>query len=495
MSLTTETKTLIDSYITSNNVKSITGQQLNDVLTDINSSKAGLSDNNAFLGTNTAVTPSSSDNSTKIATTSFVKTNLLTKLDSTIRQVASTIVYFDKPSLFIDGTTPLTGNITLSNGYTHAPAMWGVMVHNQGTAPTFDANFYQTTDSVDYVVSVNNYIEFYCVSATKILYRIRQEGAGLSSIFASLSGASFTGDVSIGGNFVLAGSVNNSLTGSNARIPSHTKCNITFTNASLTSIGSANNGGVVDGHTLFLTNATGNSLTIVNNYASASSGEAIFTGATTDTTIPDKGSFWLRWNTTANAWLCSASGIFNIQDMQIASASTWNAKAGTSSPTFTGTITTPAIILSSETASTIASFDASKNIKSLSTTTYPSLTELSYVKGITGSVQTQIDSKSDKNITLNRQTASYTLVASDNGKLIEMNVASANNVTINNSIFSAGNQILVSQYGAGQVSFVAGTGVTLRSASGKLKLTGQYSMATIICISATEFYIAGDLTA
>jgi hypothetical protein len=100
-----------------------------------------------------------------------------------------------------------------------------------------------------------------------------------------------------------------------------------------------------------------------------------------------------------------------------------------------------------------------------------------------------------KNLTLDRKTASYTLVAGDNNKLIEMNVASANNVTINNSVFTAGNQILVSQYGAGQVTFVAGAGVTLRSPSGKLKLTGQYSLATIIAISATEFYISGDLTA
>ena len=59
------------------------------------------------------------------------------------------------------------------------------------------------------------------------------------------------------------------------------------------------------------------------------------------------------------------------------------------SPTFTGTVTSPAIILSSETASTIASFDASKNVKSLDTTTYPSLTELSYVKGVTSAIQTQ----------------------------------------------------------------------------------------------------------
>jgi hypothetical protein len=106
-----------------------------------------------------------------------------------------------------------------------------------------------------------------------------------------------------------------------------------------------------------------------------------------------------------------------------------------------------------------------------------------------------LSSYATKDLTLDRKTASYTLVAGDNNKLIEMNVGSANNVTINNSVFTAGNQILVSQYGAGQVTFVAGSGVTLRSPSGKLKLTGQFSLATIIAISATEFYISGDLTA
>jgi hypothetical protein len=114
---------------------------------------------------------------------------------------------------------------------------------------------------------------------------------------------------------------------------------------------------------------------------------------------------------------------------------------------------------------------------------------------VTDAQLTAIDNAATKNLTLDRKTASYTLVSGDNNKLIEMNVATANNVTINNSVFSAGNQILVSQYGAGQVTFVAGAGVTLRSPSGKLKLTGQYSMVSIICISATEFYISGDLTA
>ena len=148
------------------------------------------------------------------------------------------------------------------------------------------------------------------------------------------------------------------------------------------------------------------------------------------------------------------------------------------------------------------------NVVNSDTTTTANITDSSNKRFVTDAQLTVIGNTSGtntgdqdlsglatKNLTLDRKTASYTLVAGDNNKLIEMNVATANNVTINNSVFTAGNQILVSQYGAGQVTFVAGSGVTLRSPSGKLKLTGQYSLATIIAISASEFYISGDLTA
>lgn len=47
--------------------------------------------------------------------------------------------------------------------------------------------------------------------------------------------------------------------------------------------------------------------------------------------------------------------------------------------------------LNAQTASTIAILDASKNIISATTATYPSLTELSYVKGVTSAIQTQIN--------------------------------------------------------------------------------------------------------
>lgn len=45
------------------------------------------------------------------------------------------------------------------------------------------------------------------------------------------------------------------------------------------------------------------------------------------------------------------------------------------------------------TASQIVATDASKNLQTLAVATYPSLTELSYVKGVTSAIQTQIDGK------------------------------------------------------------------------------------------------------
>lgn len=106
--------------------------------------------------------------------------------------------------------------------------------------------------------------------------------------------------------------------------------------------------------------------------------------------------------------------------------------------------------------------------------------------------------KTDKLIVTNRQTASYTLVLSDADKLVEMNVATANNLTIplNSSVaFSVGTQILLVQYGAGQTTIVPTSGVTIRSNGGKLKLNVQYSGATLIKIATDEWYLFGDITA
>ncbi len=63
-----------------------------------------------------------------------------------------------------------------------------------------------------------------------------------------------------------------------------------------------------------------------------------------------------------------------LADARITSAATWNAKIG-----------------GSGTTNEIAYFTASGTIASLAVATYPSLTELSYVKGVTSPIQAQID--------------------------------------------------------------------------------------------------------
>jgi hypothetical protein len=113
-------------------------------------------------------------------------------------------------------------------------------------------------------------------------------------------------------------------------------------------------------------------------------------------------------------------------------------------------------------------------------------------------LQTALDTKTNKLITTNRQTASYTLVLSDADKLVEMNVGSANDLTVplNSSVaFPTGTQILLAQYGAGQTTIVATSGVTVRSNGGKLKLNVQYSGATLIKIGTDEWYLFGDIVA
>ena len=100
-------------------------------------------------------------------------------------------------------------------------------------------------------------------------------------------------------------------------------------------------------------------------------------------------------------------------------------------------------------------------------------------------------------VVTNRQTASYTLALGDSNDLVEMNVATANNLTVplNSSIaFPIGTKIDLAQYGAGQTTVVATSGVTVRSAGGALKLAVQYSGASLVKIGTDEWYLFGDIT-
>jgi len=93
------------------------------------------------------------------------------------------------------------------------------------------------------------------------------------------------------------------------------------------------------------------------------------------------------------------------------------------------------------------------------------------------------------------QTASYTLVLADKAKVVEMNVASANNLTVplNATVaFPVGTQIHMVQVGSGQTTVVATGGVTINSAT-TLKLRAQWAAATLIKRAENTWVLVGDL--
>ena len=115
----------------------------------------------------------------------------------------------------------------------------------------------------------------------------------------------------------------------------------------------------------------------------------------------------------------------------------------------------------------------------------------------TGWVYIPSDSeKADKNISIKDQTASYTLVLADAGKLIRQNVGTANTVTIpaNASVaFPIGTQISVSQAGAGQTTLTPATGVTINSPGSATKTRVQFSTAKLVKTGADVWLLSGDI--
>lgn len=108
----------------------------------------------------------------------------------------------------------------------------------------------------------------------------------------------------------------------------------------------------------------------------------------------------------------------------------------------------------------------------------------------------KLSGKLELAVLTNRQTASYTLVSSDEYKLVEMNVATANTLTIpahSGVPYRVGTIIDIAQYGAGQTTITPDTGVILRAAGGALKIGEQYGIATAIKIGNNEWYVTGNL--
>jgi hypothetical protein len=100
-------------------------------------------------------------------------------------------------------------------------------------------------------------------------------------------------------------------------------------------------------------------------------------------------------------------------------------------------------------------------------------------------------------LTLNNQTASYTLVAGDEQKLVEMDVATANTLTVppaSSVTWATGTQVHVVQIGTGQTTLTPGSGVTINGTPG-LKTRARYSTVTLIYRGSDVWLAVGDLAA
>lgn len=101
---------------------------------------------------------------------------------------------------------------------------------------------------------------------------------------------------------------------------------------------------------------------------------------------------------------------------------------------------------------------------------------------------------------INAQTGTtYTLVLGDRAKLITMNNASANTLTIptNASVaFPIGTSVIIRQIGAGATTVTADTGVTLDGTSaGSATASAQYKAIVITKVATNTWYIDGAVGA
>jgi hypothetical protein len=122
--------------------------------------------------------------------------------------------------------------------------------------------------------------------------------------------------------------------------------------------------------------------------------------------------------------------------------------------------------------------------------------------GTSGALTLSYDYAAGSKVTLNAQTATYTVVLADaDQKLVTMSVAGANDFLIPtnaNVAFPTGTIINVIQIGLGQTTIKAVTsGTTTISSTGASaiapKLRAQFSAASCIKVATDTWYVVGDI--
>lgn len=200
----------------------------------------------------------------------------------------------------------------------------------------------------------------------------------------------------------------------------------------------------------------------------------------------------------------AAEGTVTSVSVVTANGVSGSVATATTTPAITltlGAITPSAVQISGLTASEIVITDASKNLASAAVATYPSLTELSYVKGVTSAIQTQITGKAATNqtmyigttaVTIDRASAALslagiTLTTPDIGTPSAGTLTNCTGLPVNGIVDDT-----TSALGVGTLELGHATDTTLsRSAAGILAVEG----VVIPSISSTDTLSNKTLTA
>jgi hypothetical protein len=132
-------------------------------------------------------------------------------------------------------------------------------------------------------------------------------GGVLTTGSQSIAGQKTMNDTfTIGTNLVYSITADSTTTGSNANL-THATTFIRLTNGSLASIATLDTTSVASGHTVAVINATGNTITLVNNYATPPGSSAvILTGTGADRTLPNNCGAHFIYSSIASAWYIDA---------------------------------------------------------------------------------------------------------------------------------------------------------------------------------------------
>ena len=175
--------------------------------------------------------------------------------------------------------------------------------------------------------------------------------------------------------------------------------------------------------------------------------------------------------------------------------------APTASPTFTGTVTVPTASADDNTTKAASTAYVQTELgdyltTATATSTYapkagPTFTGTLGAATITATGVVSDEDGDVRNIPLAQKTSAYVLVAADSGRAVHITTGG---VTVNNSVFSAGNAVTIINDSGSDQTITQGSGVTIYNSAdastGNRTLAGR-GMATIWFNSASKAYISG----